>query len=174
MQNKTITQLAQGLRAKEFSSVELTQHFLNRIEKHADLNAYITVTAEQALQAAQLADARIASGNAELLTGIPMAHKDIFCTQDVKTTCGSKMLDNFIAPYNATVVEKLNAAATATATGQWRLKGPTRGVKLKADVVVHDLGRFSGQMGHPERVKGGSGTLQAQVDWVNEEQGCEE
>ena len=110
MQNKTITQLAQGLRAKEFSSVELTQHFLNRIEKHADLNAYITVTAEQALQAAQFADARIASGNAELLTGIPMAHKDIFCTQDVKTTCGSKMLDNFIAPYNATVVEKLNAA----------------------------------------------------------------
>ena len=110
MQNKTITQLAQGLRAKEFSSVELTQHFLNRIEKHADLNAYITVTAEQALKAAQLADARIASGNAELLTGIPMAHKDIFCTQDVKTTCGSKMLDNFIAPYNATVVEKLNVA----------------------------------------------------------------
>ena len=110
MQNKTITQLAQGLRAKEFSSVELTQHFLNRIEKHADLNAYITVTPEQALQAAKLADARIASGNAELLTGIPMAHKDIFCTQDVKTTCGSKMLDNFIAPYNATVVEKLNAA----------------------------------------------------------------
>ena len=110
MQNKTITQLAQGLRAKEFSSVELTQHFLNRIEKHADLNAYITVTAEQALKAAQFADARIASGNAELLTGIPMAHKDIFCTQDVKTTCGSKMLDNFIAPYNATVVEKLNAA----------------------------------------------------------------
>lgn len=110
MQNKTITQLAQGLRAKAFSSVELTQHFLNRIEKHADLNAYITVTAEQALQAAQLADVRIASGNAELLTGIPMAHKDIFCTQDVKTTCGSKMLDNFIAPYNATVVEKLNAA----------------------------------------------------------------
>ena len=110
MQNKTITQLAQGLRAKEFSSVELAQHFLNRIEKHADLNAYITVTAEQALKAAQLADARIASGNAELLTGIPMAHKDIFCTQDVKTTCGSKMLDNFIAPYNATVVEKLNTA----------------------------------------------------------------
>ena len=110
MQNKTITQLAQGLRAKEFSSVELAQHFLNRIEKHADLNAYFTVTAEQALKAAQLADARIASGNAELLTGIPMAHKDIFCTQDVKTTCGSKMLDNFIAPYNATVVEKLNTA----------------------------------------------------------------
>ncbi len=109
MQNKTITQLAQGLRAKEFSSVELTQYFLNRIEKYTDLNAYITVTANQALQAAQRADVRIASGNAELLTGIPMAHKDIFCTQAVKTTCGSKMLDNFIAPYNATVVKKLNA-----------------------------------------------------------------
>ena len=109
MHNKTITELAQGLRAKEFSSVELTQHFLNRVNKHADLNAFITVTADLALQAAQLADVKIAKGEAGLLTGIPMAHKDIFCTQDVKTTCGSKMLDNFIAPYNATVVDKLNA-----------------------------------------------------------------
>ena len=67
-------------------------------------------------------------------------------------------------------IEKLDiqsAAATATATGQWRLKGPTRGVKLNADVVIQDLGRFSAQMGHPDRVKGGSGTIQAQVDWVN-------
>jgi len=67
-------------------------------------------------------------------------------------------------------IEKLDiqsAAATATATGQWRLKGPTRGVRLNADVVIHDLGRFSAQMGHPERVKGGSGTIQAQIDWVN-------
>jgi uncharacterized protein YhdP len=67
-------------------------------------------------------------------------------------------------------IEKLDiqsAAATATATGQWRLKGPTRGVRLSADVVIHDLGRFSAQMGHAERVKGGSGTSQAQIDWVN-------
>ncbi|HCU00046.1 MAG TPA: Asp-tRNA(Asn)/Glu-tRNA(Gln) amidotransferase GatCAB subunit A [Methylococcaceae bacterium] len=110
MQNKTITQLAQSLRAKEFSSVELTQHFLHRIAQHTELNAYVTVTSELALAQAQLADKRLASGDAHLLTGIPIAHKDIFCTQDVKTTCASKMLDNFIAPYNATVVEKLDAA----------------------------------------------------------------
>ncbi|GAB6141662.1 Asp-tRNA(Asn)/Glu-tRNA(Gln) amidotransferase subunit GatA [Methylosoma difficile] len=110
MHNKTISQLAQGLRNREFSSVELTQAFLTRIKQHQDLNAYITVTEEQALQAAQAADARLAQGDAELLTGIPMAHKDIFCTLGVKTSCGSKMLDNFIAPYNATVVEKLNQA----------------------------------------------------------------
>lgn len=110
MHNKTITQLAQALRAGEFSSVELTQHFLNRIESHSDLNAYVTVTAEQALQQAQAADERIKQGTAQTLTGIPIAQKDIFCTLGVKTTCGSKMLDNFIAPYNATVVDKLNAA----------------------------------------------------------------
>jgi aspartyl-tRNA(Asn)/glutamyl-tRNA(Gln) amidotransferase subunit A len=110
MHNKTITQLAQALRAGEFSSVELTQHFLNRIEQHSDLNAYITVTPEQALQQAQAADERLANGTAQTLTGIPIAQKDIFCTLGVKTTCGSKMLDNFIAPYNATVVDKLNAA----------------------------------------------------------------
>ncbi|MEI6747467.1 MAG: amidase, partial [Methylococcaceae bacterium] len=109
MHNKTISELAQSLRAKEFSSVELTQHFLNRVKQHADLNAFITVTEDLALQAAQLADVKISKGEGELLTGIPMAHKDIFCTKDVKTTCGSKMLDNFIAPYNATIVEKLNA-----------------------------------------------------------------
>ncbi|MGZ8189773.1 MAG: Asp-tRNA(Asn)/Glu-tRNA(Gln) amidotransferase subunit GatA, partial [Methylococcaceae bacterium] len=74
------------------------------------LNAYITVTEAQAMQAAEAADVRLASGNADLLTGIPMAQKDIFCTLGVKTSCGSKMLDNFIAPYNATVVDKFNQA----------------------------------------------------------------
>jgi len=108
MYNKTITELAKGLRSGEFSSVELTQAFLSRIKQHQHLNAYITITEEVALQAAKAADARISSGNAELLTGIPVAQKDIFCTQGVKTSCGSKMLDNFIAPYNATVVDKLN------------------------------------------------------------------
>ncbi|MFZ2726457.1 MAG: Asp-tRNA(Asn)/Glu-tRNA(Gln) amidotransferase subunit GatA [Methylococcaceae bacterium] len=110
MHNKTITQLAQALRAGEFSSVELTQHFLNRIESHSDLNAYITITPELALQQAKDADERLANGTAQTLTGIPIAQKDIFCTLGVKTTCGSKMLDNFIAPYNATVVDKLNTA----------------------------------------------------------------
>ncbi len=110
MYNKTIAELAQGLRSGEFSSVELTAAFLQRIKQHEQLNAYVTVTEELALQQAKAADARLAKGDAELLTGIPMAQKDIFCTEGVKTTCGSLMLDNFIAPYNATVVEKFNHA----------------------------------------------------------------
>jgi aspartyl-tRNA(Asn)/glutamyl-tRNA(Gln) amidotransferase subunit A len=110
MYNKTIAELAKGLRSGEFSSVELTQSFLARIKQHNSLNAYITVTEELALQEAKDADARLAKGDAELLTGIPVAQKDIFCTEGVKTSCGSKMLDNFIAPYNATVVEKFNNA----------------------------------------------------------------
>ncbi len=109
MHNKTITDLAKGLRSKEFSSVELTQAYLDRIKKNTDLNCYITLTEEQALKNAQHADKQL-SANTDLLTGIPIAQKDIFCTQDVKTTCGSKMLDNFIAPYNATVIEKFNQA----------------------------------------------------------------
>ncbi|ESS71875.1 glutamyl-tRNA(Gln) amidotransferase subunit A [Methyloglobulus morosus KoM1] len=110
MHTKSIKELAKGLRAGEFSSVELTQAFLARIKQHQSLNCFISVTEELALQAANLADGRIAKGDASLLMGIPIAQKDIFCTQGVKTSCGSKMLDNFIAPYNATVVEKLNAA----------------------------------------------------------------
>ncbi|MGZ8903885.1 MAG: Asp-tRNA(Asn)/Glu-tRNA(Gln) amidotransferase subunit GatA [Methylobacter sp.] len=110
MHNKTIADLAKGLRSGEFSSLELTRTFLNRIKQFPQLNCYITVTEELALQAAKAADARLAEGNAELLTGIPIAQKDIFCTEGVKTSCGSKMLDNFIAPYNATTVEKFNKA----------------------------------------------------------------
>ena len=110
MHTKTLLELAQGLRSGEFSSVELTQAFLNRIMQHQHLNAYITVTEEIALENAKAADIRLSNGKAELLTGIPIAQKDIFCTLDVKTTCGSKMLDNFTAPYNATVVEKFNQA----------------------------------------------------------------
>ncbi|MBK8816227.1 MAG: Asp-tRNA(Asn)/Glu-tRNA(Gln) amidotransferase subunit GatA [Methylococcaceae bacterium] len=110
MHNKSIKEIAKGLRCGDFSSVELTQLFLSRIKQHAQLNCYVTVTEELALKAARQADAKIAQGDTSLLTGIPIAQKDIFCTQGVKTSCGSKMLDNFIAPYNATVVEKLNAA----------------------------------------------------------------
>ena len=110
MHTKTLLELVQGLRSGEFSSVELTQAFLNRIMQHQHLNAYITVTEEIALENAKAADIRLSNGKAELLTGIPIAQKDIFCTLDIKTTCGSKMLDNFTAPYNATVVEKFNQA----------------------------------------------------------------
>jgi aspartyl-tRNA(Asn)/glutamyl-tRNA(Gln) amidotransferase subunit A len=110
MHTKSLTELAKGLRAGEFSSVELTHHFLSRIQQHASLNCYITVSEERAVTSAQKADAVIASGQGSELTGIPLAHKDIFCTQGVLTSCGSKMLANFIAPYTATVVEKLNHA----------------------------------------------------------------
>jgi len=114
MHSKTIRQLAQGLRSGDFSSVELTQHFLQRIQQYPELNAYITITEDSAIQAAQAADERLATGDAGSLTGIPIAHKDIFCTLGVKTSCGSKMLANFIAPYNATVVEKFNQAGAVT------------------------------------------------------------
>ncbi len=107
MHTKTIAELAQGLKNKDFSSVELTQHYLDRI-KASDLNAFITITDELALQQAKSADEKIAKGEAGKLTGIPYAHKDIFCTKGVKTSAGSKMLDNFIAPYDATVSHKLN------------------------------------------------------------------
>jgi aspartyl-tRNA(Asn)/glutamyl-tRNA(Gln) amidotransferase subunit A len=111
MHTKTLAQLSAGLRAGEYSSVELTQHFLSRIEQFdSTLNSFITVTPEQALEQAKTADARRAAGDASDLTGIPIAHKDIFCTQGVRTSCASKMLDNFISPYDATVVTKLAEA----------------------------------------------------------------
>ena len=111
MLSKTVTELASALDRKETSAVELTQAFLDRIQQlNPSINAYITVTAEQALAQAAKADAIRADGNAGPLTGIPIAHKDIFCTTDVLTTCGSKMLHNFISPYSATVVERLEAA----------------------------------------------------------------
>ncbi len=109
MHTKTIAQLVAGLKAGEFSSVELTQHYINRIKTFdKSLNSYVTVVEELALVQAKQADKRIAAGNSHDLTGIPFAQKDIFCTDGVKTTCGSKMLDNFIAPYNATVIESFN------------------------------------------------------------------
>jgi hypothetical protein len=113
MHDKTIAELAQGLKNKEFSSVELTQGFLARIRQHnPELNAFVTVTEEQALAQAQAADAALAAGQAGPLTGVPIAQKDIFCTKGVRTSCGSKMLDNFIAPYDATVVERFKQAGS--------------------------------------------------------------
>lgn len=104
----TLAELAAGLKSRAFSSVELTRHFLSRIEKFdAELNAFITVTPELALAQAADADMRIATGTASRLTGLPLAHKDIFCTDGVLTTCASKMLSNFISPYDATVVGRL-------------------------------------------------------------------
>ena len=104
----TVSELAAGLRARQFSSVELTQHLLERIERlDPALNAFITVTRDRALADARAADAALARGEGGPLTGVPIAHKDIFCTDGIRTTCGSKMLDNFVAPYDATVVARL-------------------------------------------------------------------
>ena len=115
MHQLTLSQIAAGLAAGEFSSVELTQNLLQRIQQlDPQLNSFITVTAEQALAQAQAADARRAAGESGLLLGAPIAHKDLFCTEGVRTSCASKMLDNFIAPYNATVVERLNQAGTVS------------------------------------------------------------
>src|SRR6056300_585966 len=103
----TLKELQKGLNNKEFSSVELTSHFIKRVQ-NSELNAFITITDELALVQAKKADSIIASGNMNDLTGIPYAHKDIFCTLGVKTSAGSKILDPFISPYDATVSEKLN------------------------------------------------------------------
>lgn len=115
MHNLTIAQMIRELRQKTFSSVELTEHFLARIERlDSNYNSFITVTREQALQQARQADARLAAGTAPALCGIPLAHKDIFCTTGVRTSCGSKMLDNFVPPYDATIVENYAAAGVVT------------------------------------------------------------
>lgn len=114
MHDRTLAQLSAGLASGEFSSVELTRHFLDRIQRlDATYNSFITVTGSEALAAAQAADARRASGEAvHPLCGVPIAHKDIFCTEGVRTSCASRMLDNFMPPYNATVVENfLNTGA---------------------------------------------------------------
>ena len=111
MHNKTIAELARGLKAREFSSEELTLSFLKRIERlDSQLNSFITITPEIALAQAIEADALLADGKGGPLTGVPIAHKDIFCTNGVRTSCGSKMLDKFIAPYDATVVSRWRAA----------------------------------------------------------------
>jgi aspartyl-tRNA(Asn)/glutamyl-tRNA(Gln) amidotransferase subunit A len=111
MHTKTLAELATALQQGEFSSAELTQHFLQRIKNlDSKLNSFITVTEERALAQARQADEQRSAGQAGPLTGLPMVHKDIFCTDGVKTTCGSKMLDSFIAPYDATVVSKCKAA----------------------------------------------------------------
>jgi aspartyl-tRNA(Asn)/glutamyl-tRNA(Gln) amidotransferase subunit A len=108
-----LRELAAGLRAGKFSAVELARHFLARIEAHdRKLNSFVTVCAESALAEAAAADARLARGEGGPLTGIPLAQKDIFCTQGVRTACGSRMLDKFVAPYDATIVGRLKAAGT--------------------------------------------------------------
>jgi aspartyl-tRNA(Asn)/glutamyl-tRNA(Gln) amidotransferase subunit A len=110
-----IADLSRALAAGEISSEELTTAYLARIkEKDKDFNSYITLCEEQAMEQAKAADAKRASGEAHALTGVPIAHKDIFCTQGIKTSCGSRMLDNFIAPYDATIVDNFNQVGIVT------------------------------------------------------------
>ncbi|MDD9807896.1 MAG: Asp-tRNA(Asn)/Glu-tRNA(Gln) amidotransferase subunit GatA [Gammaproteobacteria bacterium] len=111
MLNRSLGDLSRGLRNGDFSSVELTRFFLDRIESRGgDLNAFITVTAERALDSARAADRKLRDGGAHPLAGIPYAHKDLFCTEGVATTCASAMLANFVSPYDAAVSERLNDA----------------------------------------------------------------
>ena len=111
MINSSLKELAAMLASKQMSSVEMTREFLNRIARHnPDINAYIALDEEKTLAQASLADQRIAQGKASPLTGIPIAQKDIFCAKGWKTTCGSKMLANFTAPYDAGVIERFDAA----------------------------------------------------------------
>ena len=110
MFDQTVTELSALLKARKVSSVELTQGYLDRINKYKDLNAFISVDPEKSLAQARAADALLAKAQGGPLTGVPIAQKDIFCADGWLTTCGSKMLSNFVAPYNATVIEKFNAA----------------------------------------------------------------
>jgi aspartyl-tRNA(Asn)/glutamyl-tRNA(Gln) amidotransferase subunit A len=115
MHLETVTGLVAALRGRKLSSTELVRACLARIEAaQPQLNAFITVEAERALAAAAAADRRLAAGDAPALTGVPIAHKDIFCTAGTRTTCGSRMLSNFVSPYDATVVERLEAAGVVT------------------------------------------------------------
>ena len=115
MHHMTLAEIARGLADKKFSSEELTKTLLARIAEHdPKVNSFISLTEELALSQAKAADVRRANGENGALLGAPIAHKDLFCTQGIRTSCGSKMLDNFKAPYDATVVSKLAAAGAVT------------------------------------------------------------
>ena len=152
MINASLKQLSQALAAKQISSVELTQLFLDRINRHnPTINAFVTVDAEKSLNSARAADARIAAGNAGLLTGIPIAQKDIFCAEGWRTTCGSKMLANFVSPYDATVIRKMEAEAGLVSLGKTNMDEFAMGSSNETS--------FFGSVRNPwdiERVPGGS------------------
>ena len=115
MHQLTLAEIARGLADKQFSSEELTRALLARIQRlDPQLNSFISLTEELALEQAKAADVRRAAGERGALLGAPIGHKDLFCTQGIRTSCGSKMLDNFKAPYDATVVAKLASAGAVT------------------------------------------------------------
>ena len=111
MHQLTISEIIKGLDSRQFSSTEITRFLLERIKAlDPKLNSFITLTEEQALAEAAQADQNRSSGQAGPYCGVPIAHKDIFCTQGVKTSCGSKMLDNFVSPYDATLIQAFKKA----------------------------------------------------------------
>jgi aspartyl-tRNA(Asn)/glutamyl-tRNA(Gln) amidotransferase subunit A len=115
MINSSLKELAAMLAGKQVSSVEMTQEFLGRIKAmNANYNAFVTVNEDISLAQAKLADAALAAGTGGALTGVPIAHKDIFCAKGWLTTCGSKMLSNFVAPYDAHVIDRFNQAGTVS------------------------------------------------------------
>ncbi len=152
MIDKSLKQLAAALAGKEISSVELTQLFLDRIKRlNPTINAFVTVDAEKSLNSARAADARIAAGNGGLLTGIPIAQKDIFCAEGWRTTCGSKMLANFVSPYDATVIHKMESEAGLVSLGKTNMDEFAMGSSNETS--------FFGPVRNPwdiERVPGGS------------------
>lgn len=152
MINASLKKLSQALAAKQISSVELTQLFLDRIERlNPTLNAFVTVDAKKSLILANAADARIAAGTAGPLTGIPIAQKDIFCAEGWRTTCGSKMLANFVSPYDATVIHKMHAEAGLVSLGKTNMDEFAMGSSNETS--------FFGPVRNPwdtERVPGGS------------------
>lgn len=151
MHHRTIAELRKDLDSGAYSSEELTRHFLDRIERlDPRLNSFVTVAEEQALSQARQADLSIAAGRGGPLTGIPIAHKDIFCTQGLRTSCGSRMLDNFIAPYDATVVERL-AAAGAVVLGKTNMDEFAMGSSNETSYYGPVRNPWD-----PERVPGGS------------------
>jgi aspartyl-tRNA(Asn)/glutamyl-tRNA(Gln) amidotransferase subunit A len=152
MINASLKQLSQALAGKKISSVELTQLFLDRINRlNPTLNAFVTVDAEKSLNSARAADARIAAGTAGLLTGIPIAQKDIFCAEGWRTTCGSQMLANFVSPYDATVIRKMESEAGLVSLGKTNMDEFAMGSSNETS--------FFGSVRNPwdsERVPGGS------------------
>jgi len=152
-----VAALARALAEKEVSSVEVTQNLLGRVQEHADLGAFLHVNEEAALAAAAAADAARAAGTAGALTGVPIAHKDIFVTKDAPTTAGSKILEGYRSPFDATVVARLGAGADGVAGAGMVMLG-----KLNCDEFAMGSANTNSAYGvvknpwNRERVPGGS------------------
>lgn len=155
MHNKSVAELSRELESGKVSSVELTQQFLDRLKSEdGKYNSFITVSDEQALAEARAADEMRAAGKATVWTGVPFAHKDIFCTSGVRTSCGSKMLDNFVPPYDATVTAKFKQAG-AVCLGKTNMDEFAMGSSNESSFygpVTNPWGQANGD----KRVPGGS------------------